>query len=56
MNIICLGDFLITNKQGKTVFTFVLPPLYNSVDLYKKANEHNLLLKKRLHKQNRKKK
>lgn len=37
MDIILLGDFAISNAEGKTLFTFVIPPFENKTDLYEKA-------------------
>jgi hypothetical protein len=37
MDIIQLGDFSISNFEGKTVFTFAIPPFNNRTDLYEKA-------------------
>jgi predicted aspartyl protease len=37
MNIILLGDFSISNGEGKTLFTFAIPPFENKTDHYEKA-------------------
>jgi predicted aspartyl protease len=37
MDIIQLGDFSISNSEGKTVFTFAVPPFPNRMDLYEKS-------------------
>ena len=37
MNIILLGDFCISNGEGKTLFSFATPPFENKTDLYEKA-------------------
>ena len=37
MDIIQLGDFSISNGEGKTLFTFAIPPFENKTDLYEKA-------------------
>jgi predicted aspartyl protease len=37
MDIIQLGDFSISNSEGKTVFTFAVPPFSDRTDLYEKA-------------------
>jgi predicted aspartyl protease len=37
MDIIQLGDFSISNGEGKTLFTFVMPPFKQKTDLYEKA-------------------
>jgi large-conductance mechanosensitive channel len=41
MDIISLGDFSISNANGETVFSFVVPPFQDRVDLFDKANEAN---------------
>ena len=45
MDIILLGDFSISNSEGKTLFSFVIPPFENKTDLYEKAlavNKRNI--------------
>jgi len=37
MDIIQLGDFSISNGDGKTLFSFAMPPFKDKVDLYEKA-------------------
>jgi len=37
MDIIQLGDFSISNGEGKTLFTFAMPPFSCKIDLYEKA-------------------
>jgi predicted aspartyl protease len=37
MDLIQMGDFSISNHDGKTVFTFAIPPFQNRTDLYEKA-------------------
>ena len=37
MDIVKLGDFSISNGEGKTLFTFVIPPFDDKTDLYEKA-------------------
>jgi hypothetical protein len=37
MDIIQAGDFSISNLDGKTIFTFAIPPFQNRTDLYEKA-------------------
>jgi len=37
MDIIQLGDFSISNGEGKTLFTYAIPPFKNKTDLYEKA-------------------
>ena len=41
MDIIQRGDLSISNGEGKTLFTFAVPPFKDKVDLCKKANEEN---------------
>jgi hypothetical protein len=41
MDIIHNGDFNISNGNGKTIFTFALPPFSYPVDLLEKANATN---------------
>ena len=41
MDIIMLGDFAISNGQGKTTFTYAVPPFDNKVDLLEKAKKIN---------------
>lgn len=45
MDIIGRGDFAISNADGKTLFTFAVPPFEDKTDLYEKANLSNLLNK-----------
>jgi hypothetical protein len=37
------GDFSISNAQGKTLFTFAIPPFEDKLDLYEKALSENML-------------
>jgi predicted aspartyl protease len=37
MDIIQLGDFSISNFEGKTIFTFAMPPFRDRTDLYEKS-------------------
>jgi len=37
MDIIQLGDFVISNGAGKTLFTFAMPPFEDKIDLYKRS-------------------
>jgi hypothetical protein len=37
MDIILLGDFSISNGEGKTLFSFAVPPFENKTDYYEKA-------------------
>jgi len=37
MDIITTGDFCISNGEGKTLFSFAIPPFVNKTDLYEKA-------------------
>jgi len=39
MDIIQLGDFSISNGEGKTLFSFAMPPFEDKTDLHKKALE-----------------
>ena len=41
MDIIAGGDFSISNGEGKTLFSFAVPPFADKTDLYKKALEVN---------------
>jgi len=41
MDIIQLGDFSISNGEGKTLFTFAMPSFENKTDLYEKALAEN---------------
>jgi predicted aspartyl protease len=46
MDIILLGDFSISNGDGKTLFSFAIPPFSNKTDHYEKAiatNKRNKL-------------
>ncbi len=38
MDIIQLGDFAISNTNGKTIFSYCLPPHKNPIDLLEKSN------------------
>ena len=40
MDIITLGDFALTNKNGKTVFSFVIPSM-DTIDYVEKTNRIN---------------
>ena len=40
IDIICLGDFAITNKNNKTTFSFSIPP-YKELDFVERANKLN---------------
>jgi len=42
MDIIQLGDFAISNTNGKTIFSYCLPPHKNPVDLLEKSNCVNI--------------
>ena len=42
MDIILLGDFSISNGEGKTLFSFAIPPFENKTDLYEKALAVNI--------------
>jgi predicted aspartyl protease len=37
MDIILIGDFSISNGEGKTLFSFAIPPFENKTDYYEKA-------------------
>jgi hypothetical protein len=37
MDIILLGDFCISNGDGKTLFSFAMPPFENKTDFYEKS-------------------
>ena len=41
MDIIMLGDFAISNSEGKTRFSFVIPPFKNKISFTEKANDIN---------------
>ena len=41
MDIILLGNFSIINSEGKTLFSFAIPPFENKTDLYEKASAVN---------------
>jgi len=41
MDIIQLGDFSISNGEGKTLFTFAMPSFESKTDLYEKAITEN---------------
>jgi predicted aspartyl protease len=38
MDIIMTGDFVINNADGKTLFSFVIPPFKNKISFSKKAS------------------
>ena len=42
MDIIQLGDFAISNCNGKTIFTYCLPPHANPIDLLEKSKAVNV--------------
>jgi len=46
MDIIMLGDFAVSNGEGKTRFSFVIPPFKNKVSFTEKANAVNDRLSK----------
>lgn len=41
MDIICLGDFAISNHAGKTTFSFSVPPHHNIIDLVERSLKIN---------------
>lgn len=41
MDIIQKGDFAISNSNGKTIFSYCVPPHQNPVDLYEKSMRVN---------------
>lgn len=41
MDIICMGDFSISNYDNKTLFSFSMPPHHNVIDLVDRANKIN---------------
>jgi len=41
MDIIMLGDFAVSNSEGKTRFSFVIPPFKNKISFTEKANAIN---------------
>jgi predicted aspartyl protease len=41
MDIITMGDFVICNGGGKTLFSFAIPSFPNTIDLLETANELN---------------
>jgi hypothetical protein len=47
MDIIMLGDFAISNGEGKTRFSFVMPPFMNKISFTEKANDINDRLSRR---------
>ncbi len=49
MDIICLGDLAITNKNRKTTFTFSIPP-HKELDFVERANKLNSAIIKKLQK------
>lgn len=46
MDIINMGDFSVSNHNGKTVFTFSIPSM-KTIDYVKKINVHNIIRKGR---------
>ena len=46
MDIICLGDFAITNNNSKTLFSFSIPPHRKKIDFVERAEKLNLKKKK----------
>lgn len=48
MDIIRLGDFSITNADGKTWFSFRMPPAKKHIDYISDANIENKLLEKKI--------
>jgi len=47
MDIIMLGDFAISNGEGKTRFSFVLPPFKNKISFTEKADNINERISKK---------
>lgn len=45
MDIIQMGDFAIANAEGKTTFSFCIPPHKNPIDLLEKSEKVNPKLK-----------
>lgn len=41
MDIICIGDFAITNYGNKTLFSFSIPPHKNKIDFVERAEKLN---------------
>jgi hypothetical protein len=41
MDIISLGDFNISNANGKTLFSFVIPPYKNKISYLKLTSDDN---------------
>jgi len=41
MDIIMIGDFAISNGNGKTLFSFAIPPFKNKVSYTEKADSIN---------------
>jgi hypothetical protein len=41
MDIISMGDFNISNANGKTLFSFVIPPYKNKISYSKLITENN---------------
>ena len=41
MDIINFGDFAISNKDGKTIFSFRIPPSDNPIDFLEQINKEN---------------
>jgi len=39
MDIISMGDFVITNARGKTLFSFVIPTLNNKISFLQMSND-----------------
>ena len=46
MNIIQAGDFHISNHDGKTEFSFCMPPHENRIDLVEKSDRVNERIKR----------
>jgi len=41
MDVICRGDFAVSNTDGKTHFSFCMPPHHNKLCLYERADKYN---------------
>jgi hypothetical protein len=41
MDIIMMGDFVISNGGGTTLFSFAIPPLPQKIDLVDEADAEN---------------
>jgi len=54
MDIICRGDFAISNWNGKTCWTFRYPSI-EKIDFVKEIRNHNLIFKSRISSMKRKK-